>query len=177
MENTTKTQMLIMGAGMAGIAQAVYLIRMLEKQGISRQDIDRSHFIILERAKDVGGVWRDNIYPGAAADVRSFVYCFSFMPDFPWTCEFPGQAELLLYIKTIVQKYRLRDHIVFNADIVRADWQQRDLSWYIDTKEKGTFQAKMVPFQLCHLVTHFQMWRIVCERGRSNEYTKDTTTI
>jgi len=91
---------LIIGTGFAGIGMAVALRR----QGIE-------DFTILEKAADVGGVWRDNRYPGAACDVPSHLYSFSFEPNPNWTHVFSPQAEINQYQQHCVRKY----------DLLRAD--------------------------------------------------------
>jgi len=79
---------LIIGAGFAGIGMAAALRR----AGIE-------DFAILKRASSVGGVWRDNSYPGAACDVPSHLYSFSFAPNPQWSRTFAGQQEILDYLQ------------------------------------------------------------------------------
>ena len=75
-------RVLIIGAGFAGLGLAIRL----QKAGI--QD-----FLILEKAADVGGCWRENVYPGAACDVPSHLYSFSFEPKADWSRKFAPQAD------------------------------------------------------------------------------------
>ena len=70
----TSTKILIIGTGFAGLGMAIRL----KEMGID-------DFIIIERANDVGGTWRDNRYPGAACDVPSHLYSFSFEPNADWS--------------------------------------------------------------------------------------------
>ena len=73
-------QIIIIGTGFAGIAMAYRL----KQAGLH-------NFIILERAAQIGGTWRDNYYPGAACDVASHLYSFSFAPNPSWSRKFsPG---------------------------------------------------------------------------------------
>ena len=74
---------IIIGSGFAGIGMAVAL----KKAGVG-------DFLILEKQNDVGGVWRDNTYPGAACDVPSHLYSFSFEPNPNWSRVFAPQAEI-----------------------------------------------------------------------------------
>lgn len=65
---------LIVGAGFTGIGAAIKL---------SEADVD--DFVILERSDRVGGTWRDNTYPGAACDVPSLLYSYSFVKNSSWS--------------------------------------------------------------------------------------------
>ena len=86
----------IVGGGFAGIGLAIAL---------KRAGIDS--FTIYERGPDVGGVWRDNTYPGCACDIPSRFYSYSFEPDWNWTAPYGNQDEILDYIKHCVAKYDL----------------------------------------------------------------------
>ena len=61
------TDILIIGTGFAGLCAAIQL----KQAGFD-------DLVLLERADDVGGTWRDNHYPGCACDVQSHLYSFSF---------------------------------------------------------------------------------------------------
>ncbi len=69
-----RTKIAIIGSGFGGIAMAIRLIQ------------NNIHdFIILEKANEVGGTWRENQYPGAACDVQSHMYSLSFAPKADWS--------------------------------------------------------------------------------------------
>src|ERR1700691_6698303 len=96
----------IIGCGFGGIAMPIAL----------KNAGDRD-FVILERAADVGGVWRDNAYPGAACDVVSRIYSFSHDQDHEWSTVFAPQPEILSYIRKVVDRHELRPHIRFKTEI------------------------------------------------------------
>ena len=73
-----------------------------------RQGVD---FVIVEKADDIGGTWRDNSYPGCACDVPSHLYSFSFEPKATWSKLFSPQPEILDYLKGVTEKYGLRRYI------------------------------------------------------------------
>jgi cation diffusion facilitator CzcD-associated flavoprotein CzcO len=102
----------ILGAGFAGICAAIKL------RAAGFGDVT-----LFERAADVGGTWRDNTYPGCACDIPSNLYSFSFEPNPDWTRMYPRQAEIWAYLQRVVEKYRLRDRIRFNAEVVQARWE------------------------------------------------------
>src|SRR5690349_8320485 len=85
-----RVKIVIIGAGFAGLGM-----------GIRLKQAGESDFVILERAADVGGTWRDNSYPGCAVDVQSHLYSFSFAPNPEWSQVYSPQAEIWDYIKTV----------------------------------------------------------------------------
>lgn len=91
---------LIIGAGLGGLAAAIRL----RASGVQSLQI-------LEQAQEVGGTWRDNVYPGCACDVPSHMYSFSFEPNTEWTRPYPQQAEIQDYILRVTDKYQLRPQI------------------------------------------------------------------
>jgi len=86
-EKMKNVQIAIIGSGFGGIGTAIRL----KQEGLE-------DFIIFERADDVGGVWRDNTYPGCACDVQSHLYSLSFVPNPDWTHSFSPQAEIWDYL-------------------------------------------------------------------------------
>ena len=85
---TARTSVLIIGTGFAGLGMAIRM----KQQGMD-------DFVVLERAGDVGGTWRDNTYPGAACDVPSNLYSFSFAPNPHWSRTFSAQPEIQAYLQ------------------------------------------------------------------------------
>ena len=81
---------LIVGSGFAGLCASIKLTEAGEHD-----------HVLIERGPDVGGTWRDNTYPGAACDVPSQLYSFSFAPNPAWSRSFSPQGEILAYLRTI----------------------------------------------------------------------------
>ena len=81
--NTPLYDVLIVGAGISGIGL-----------GIRLRETGFDNFVILEKAADLGGTWRDNTYPGCACDVPSALYSYSFAQKPDWSRAFAGQAEI-----------------------------------------------------------------------------------
>lgn len=111
---------LIIGAGFAGLGMAIAL----RKAGIH-------DFVIVEKAGDVGGVWRDNTYPGAACDVPSHLYSFSFEPNPHWSRTFAQQAEILDYLRHCARRYDLLTHIRFGREVAAADYDEAASQWRV----------------------------------------------
>ena len=109
------TRALIIGSGFSGLGMAIAL----QKQGVD--------FVILEKADEIGGTWRDNIYPGCACDIPSHMYSFSFEPKPDWRHMWSFQPEIFDYLKGVTDKYRLRPHIRFGSHVDRAHWDDAGL--------------------------------------------------
>ncbi|HHX33713.1 MAG TPA: alpha/beta hydrolase fold domain-containing protein [Gammaproteobacteria bacterium] len=124
---------IIIGTGFAGIGMAVAL----RQAGIT-------NFIILEKAHDVGGVWRDNSYPGAACDVPSHLYSFSFEPNPDWTRVFASQAEIYTYLRHCARKYALAPHIQFGAEVQQAQYNETDALWHVSLSDGSQLQASLL---------------------------------
>ncbi len=131
--NRMTSKIAIIGAGFAGIAIAIEL-----------QQVGISDFTIYEAADEIGGTWRDNTYPGAACDVPSHVYSFSFEPNPRWSRAYSGQSEILAYMKRVVQKYDLEKHIVFDTQIIGAELNERDGEWTIYTADGGEIETRVL---------------------------------
>src|ERR1700741_610618 len=99
----------VVGAGFSGICAGIELRR----AGIE-------DFVILEKAARVGGTWRENTYPGAACDVPSHLYSYSFEPNASWSRAYGKQPEILAYLEHCAAKYGLGPHLRFGAQVDEA---------------------------------------------------------
>ena len=123
----THTDIAIIGTGFAGLGMAAQLT--------ARGDHD---FVIIERANDVGGAWRDNTYPGATCDVRSDVYSFSFAPNPAWTNSYAKQPEILEYLRATADRLGLRETVMFGTELERAQWDASAKLWRLTLSSAGT---------------------------------------
>ncbi len=121
----------IVGAGFSGLAAGVYL----KRAGI--QD-----FVILEKADKVGGTWRENTYPGAACDVPSHLYSYSFEPNPSWSRAYGGQAEILAYLEHVADKYALRPHLKFGQHVDNARFDEATGTWHLTTAAGEKLEAR-----------------------------------
>jgi cation diffusion facilitator CzcD-associated flavoprotein CzcO len=122
----------IIGSGFGGIGMAARLRR----AGIT--DV-----VLLERAADLGGTWRDNSYPGAACDVPSHLYCFSFAPNPGWTRSFSPQPEIWEYLRRVAADEGVTGKIRFGAEVTAARWDPAAQVWRIETAS-GTLTARFL---------------------------------
>lgn len=125
-------EVLIIGSGFGGQCAAINLL----KNGID-------DFRILERRKFMGGTWCQNTYPGAAVDVQSPLYSLSFEP-YQWSQMFAEQAELQEYTNSVIDKYKLREKTVTEANVENVQWNEEEKLWHVNTHGKGTFKAKFI---------------------------------
>ena len=118
----TRVDHLIVGAGFGGLCAAIKL----------EEDGERD-FVVIEKGSDVGGTWRDNTYPGAACDVPSQLYSYSFAPNPDWSMSFSPQPEIQAYIKRVAERSGTLDRFVFDTEVVSATWREESQRWLVET--------------------------------------------
>jgi cation diffusion facilitator CzcD-associated flavoprotein CzcO len=86
-------------------------------------------FVVLEKAADVGGTWRENTYPGCACDIPSYLYSFSFAPNPDWTRHYPRQQEIWDYLRRCTARYGITPHLRFGTRLVSAEFDDGARLW------------------------------------------------
>jgi len=124
---------LIIGAGFAGICAAIKL-----------RAAGYDDFIIAEKTGGISGTWYDNAYPGAACDVPSHLYSFSFEPNPDWSHRFSPSDEIREYAENIVDKYGLRNHIHGHTEIVSAKFDKATALWHVSAKNGRIYRAQFL---------------------------------
>jgi cation diffusion facilitator CzcD-associated flavoprotein CzcO len=114
----------IIGAGFGGVGMGIRL----RQEGLE-------DFTILERGATVGGVWRANTYPGAACDVPSHLYSFSFAPGSNWSRRYAPQPEILEYLEDVTDRYGIRPHLRFNTEATEARFDTGAGKWTVTTDD------------------------------------------
>jgi cation diffusion facilitator CzcD-associated flavoprotein CzcO len=92
----------------------------------------------------LGGTWYDNHYPGAACDVESHLYSYSFEPNPDWSMQFSPQQEILTYMEHCAEKYSLTPHLQFNTNITRAVFEDNNGTWKVETDTGNTYITKVL---------------------------------
>ncbi len=123
----------IVGAGFAGVIAALRL-----------QRAKRDSFVIFERAAEVGGTWRDNIYPGCACDVPSKLYSISFEPNPNWQRAYSPQGEILDYLKGVIRKNQIEDHLRYDSDMVNFEFVEEFGLWKLTDHKGRTTNVRML---------------------------------
>ncbi len=127
----TRHRIIIVGTGFSGLCM-----------GVKLREAGEDDFIILERAGEVGGTWRDNTYPGCACDVESHLCSFSFEPNPNWSRLYAPQPEIFAYLRHVARKYDLMRHIHFHTNLVGARWDKTRRLWVVTADDGRVFEGE-----------------------------------
>lgn len=122
----------IIGSGLGGLCAAVRL----KRAGL--------RVIVFERASEVGGVWRDNTYPGCAVDTSILSYSLSFDPNPGWSRLYAPSTELLSYLRGVAAKHEIREHIRFESTVTELRYDEGDNVWKVSTGNGIAVKARFV---------------------------------
>lgn len=122
----------IIGSGFGGLGAAMQL----KARGVD-------DFVVLERADDVGGTWRDNSYPGCACDVQSHLYSFSFAQNPEWSRSYSPQPEIWRYLQQCAREAGVMPHVRFGHEMLGARWDEAAQRWRVETSQ-GVYTASVV---------------------------------
>ncbi|HUZ27615.1 MAG TPA: NAD(P)-binding protein, partial [Solirubrobacteraceae bacterium] len=112
----------VVGSGFGGVGAVV----MLKRAGY--EDVT-----VFERGERIGGVWHHNTYPGAACDVPSHLYEFSFAPNPRWSRRYAPGAEIQAYLEDVASRHGVRERIRTGVEVQRADWNAPSAKWCLET--------------------------------------------
>jgi cation diffusion facilitator CzcD-associated flavoprotein CzcO len=122
----------IVGAGFSGLCMAIRL----RDEGIH-------DFVVLERADEIGGTWRDNTYPGCQCDIPSALYSYSFAPNPNWSRFYPLQSEIRDYLRRCAEDFGVMPYIRFGHDVQGAAWDDDERIWRLETSA-GEYTADVL---------------------------------
>ncbi|MDO9408116.1 NAD(P)/FAD-dependent oxidoreductase [Patulibacter sp.] len=123
----------IVGTGFSGIGAAVALRR-----------AGHDRIALFERGDDVGGVWARNTYPGAACDVPSYVYSFSFAQRRDWSRPCSPQSEVHAYLRRVAHDHGVLDDVHLDTEIVDATWDEQTCEWTLRAADGREFVADVL---------------------------------
>lgn len=112
----------VVGAGFGGVGAAV----MMRRAGYD--DVT-----VFERSERVGGVWHQNTYPGAACDIPSHLYEFSFAPNPRWSRRYAPQAEIQAYLEDAARRHGVLERVRTGTEVTSARWDEERSRWVLDT--------------------------------------------
>lgn len=126
-------EVLIIGAGFGGLGAAIKL----QQAGVN-------DYIVLERASDIGGTWRDNQYPGAACDIPSKLYSYSFEPNPDWQRVYARSPEIWAYMQDVAKRHGLMAKVRLNHTVVGMAFDEASGRWRVRTEDGHCWQARSV---------------------------------
>src|SRR5947207_1414237 len=112
----------IIGTGFSGLGLTI----LLQQEGID--DV-----VLLERAEDLGGTWRDNSYPGCQCDIPSHLYSLSVAPNPSWTRTYSYQPEIWDYLRNLAEEHNVIPKIRSGHDVTNAAWDEASKRWKVET--------------------------------------------
>jgi cation diffusion facilitator CzcD-associated flavoprotein CzcO len=127
------TDVLIVGTGFAGLGMAIQL-----------RGAGRENFLLVEKAQEVGGTWRDNTYPGCTCDIPSHMYSFSYEQNPDWTRSYSPQPEIYAYLRRVADDHDLRRSIRFGTEVASARWEEDAQRWTVTTVGGETYQCRVL---------------------------------
>lgn len=130
---SSNPSVLIVGAGFGGIGAAIEL---------ARHGID--DVTLLERADGVGGTWFHNTYPGAACDVPSHLYSFSFDRPHDWSRLCAPQSEILGYLERVAREHGVAERVRFGTTVTACAWDAERARWRVETRDGPTYEADLL---------------------------------
>ncbi|MFB7719815.1 nitroreductase/quinone reductase family protein [Nocardia sp. NPDC056100] len=116
--HTRPPRIAIVGAGISGLGMAAKL-----------KQAGMDDFVIYEKASEVGGVWRDNTYPGLCCDIPARNYSFSFAPNSEWSRYFSDGPEIQGYLRRVADEQGLRPHLRLGQEVVEGHYS--DGGWQL----------------------------------------------
>jgi cation diffusion facilitator CzcD-associated flavoprotein CzcO len=125
-------RVVVVGAGFGGIGMAAAL----QQGGLD-------DFLVVDRADDLGGTWRDNTYPGLSCDIPSHLYSYSDRPG-RWSRRFPPGPEILAYLHRLCTERGLDRHLRFGSGVAAAAFDERRARWQLTLEDGSTLQARAV---------------------------------
>lgn len=124
---------IVIGAGMGGLGAAAQL-----------QDDGLERVVVLEKASDLGGVWRDNTYPNVACDTPIDIYTYSFFPGRHWSTNFAPGSEIVHYLREFASAHDVEKLITFDTEVRGCVWNDKDGVWDITSVDGRSWRARFV---------------------------------
>src|SRR4051794_29778537 len=130
---SSRLRVVVVGAGFGGIAAAIEL-----------RDHGFTDVTILERGDGLGGTWRENTYPGAACDVPSHLYSYSYAQRRDWSRLCSPQPEILGYAEGVAARHGVDRLVVPNAEVTACAWDDARAAWRVDAADGRTWEADAI---------------------------------
>jgi len=132
-QRQTGRRIVIVGAGPGGICMGIKLL-----------EAGHKNFIILEKADGVGGTWWHNRYPGAACDLPSHLYSFTFALKQDWSRPYAQAPEIQRYMAGLADAFGVRPHVRLNTEVTAAHWREDAGQWHVCTATGEVHEADVL---------------------------------
>src|ERR1700684_2408449 len=132
-QSKRRPSVVIVGAGFGGIAAAIELRR----HGVEQ-------ITIVDRAPELGGTWFYNSYPGAACDVPSHLYSFSFAQRRDWTRLCSPQSEIHDYVRAVAREHDVERHVQLGKTVTGCDWDEASARWRLESDDGARYDADVL---------------------------------
>ncbi len=109
-------RVLILGAGMSGLAAAIRL---------GQAGVD---YTIIEKQDDAGGVWHSHHYPGCGVDTPGHLYSYTFASG-DWTHYYPRQGEVEDYFRSVARDSGIQDRVRYGTECLEAVYDEDAHQW------------------------------------------------
>lgn len=123
----------IIGSGFGGLCMAIAL-----------KNAGASSFVVFEKSDRLGGTWRDNTYPGAACDIMSHLYSYSFEPKHDWSRVYAEQPEILAYLDRCATKYGIWPHVRLGTEVTQAVFDETRRTWNLLCGDGSQWEVDVV---------------------------------
>ena len=123
------TECVIIGSGLSGLCMAINLMQ---------QDVS---FLVLEKADDLGGTWKENTYPGARCDIPQSLYSFSFEPA---AGSYTNQPEMYTYQRYVADKYKVAPYMRYKQEVVKAVYDDATSQWTVYTASGSEYSCQFL---------------------------------
>ncbi len=133
MAERTRTRITIIGAGAGGICAGIRLLQ-----------TGRPDFVIIEKDDRVGGTWHRNTYPGAACDIASHIYCYSFAPNPEWSKPYATQPEIQAYLERVAGEHGVLDRVRLRTAVRHATWLEEQGRWLLGLDSGDEIETQFV---------------------------------
>ncbi len=130
---TPDVEVTVIGSGFSGLGMAIKL-----------KEAGMHAFVILEKAAQPGGTWRENTYPGCACDVPSHMYSFSYERNPDWSRAYSSQLEIFEYLKACVEKYALAPHLRYGTEVHEAIYDDANRFWTVRSTDGNAFTTRVI---------------------------------
>jgi 4-hydroxyacetophenone monooxygenase len=131
-EKLANYKVLIVGAGLSGIAAAIQL----KELGIP--------YTVIDRQDRLGGTWLWNSYPECRVDTLSYLFQYKFEKNYKWPEFFAARQDTLDYLEHVATKHGIKDNFQFNKEVAAATWDESTSTWKVTLKSKLTGEEEIV---------------------------------